>query len=98
MSAISRDQVAHLANLARIEMGDQELDLMAAELDVIVDAVASVAEAPIQDVPPTSHPIAMSNVLREDVVEEGLTSEEALMNAPDAEDGQFKVPAILNED
>ncbi|MCP3425105.1 Asp-tRNA(Asn)/Glu-tRNA(Gln) amidotransferase subunit GatC [Rothia sp. AR01] len=98
MSAISRDQVAHLANLARIEMNDRELDHMAAELDVIVEAVRSVSEAPIQDVPPTSHPIAMSNVLRDDVVEDGLTSEEALLNAPDAEDGQFKVPAILNED
>lgn len=71
---------------------------MAAELDVIVNAVQSVQEAPIEDVPPTSHPLPLSNAFREDVVGETLTNDEALSNAPDAEDGQFKVPAILNED
>ncbi|MCT1366556.1 MULTISPECIES: Asp-tRNA(Asn)/Glu-tRNA(Gln) amidotransferase subunit GatC [Kocuria] len=98
MTAISRDQVAHLASLAHIEMDDQELDSMAAELDVIVNAVQSVQEAPIEDVPPTSHPLPLSNAFRDDVVGETLTNDEALLNAPDAEDGQFKVPAILNED
>lgn len=98
MSAISRDDVAHLASLAHIAMGDDELERMAGELDAIVDAIASVSEIATDDVPATSHPIPLGNVFREDVVGRTLTQEEALQNAPDAEDGRFKVPAILDED
>lgn len=98
MSAITREQVAHLAGLARIAMDEAELDRMAQELDVIVEAVQSVQEVATDDVPATSHPIALTNVLREDTVVQTLTQEQALQNAPEAEDGQFKVPAILSED
>lgn len=98
MSAITSEQVAHLANLAHIEMTDEELAAMAAELDVIVESVKSVAEAVSADIPATSHPIPLQNVFRQDVVGETLTAEEALSGAPDAEDGKFKVPAILDED
>jgi aspartyl-tRNA(Asn)/glutamyl-tRNA(Gln) amidotransferase subunit C len=96
MSAISRDVVAHLAQLAHIAMSDDELARMAGELDSIVAAVASVSEVAGDDVPATSHPIPLTNVFREDVVGETLTQEEALQNAPDQEDGRFKVPAILD--
>ena len=98
MSAISREDVAHLARLAHIEMSDAELDKMTGELGVIVDAIASVSEAAGADVPATSHPIPLANVFREDVVGETLTVEQALQNAPDSEDSRFKVPAILDEE
>lgn len=98
MSAITSEQVAHLANLAHIEMTDEELAAMAAELDVIVESVKSVSEAVSANIPATSHPIPLQNVFRQDVVGETLTAEEALSGAPDAEDGKFKVPAILDED
>ena len=62
MAAISRDDVAHLARLARIEMSAEELDHMASELDVILGAVARVQEVAGQDVPPTSHPLPMTNI------------------------------------
>lgn len=96
MSAISREDVAHLAQLAHIEMSDAELEKMTGELGVIVEAIASVSEAASADVPATTHPIALSNVFREDVVGETLTAEQALMNAPDSTDTRFKVPAILD--
>ena len=98
MSAISRDDVAHLAELAHIAMSDAELDRIAGELEAIVDAIAPVSGPAGEDVPATSHPIPLRNVFREDVVGVTLTQEEALSNAPDSEDGRFKVPAILEED
>ncbi|WP_125609875.1 Asp-tRNA(Asn)/Glu-tRNA(Gln) amidotransferase subunit GatC [Specibacter cremeus] len=98
MAAINRDDVAHLAQLAHIEMSDAELDKMAGELAVIVDSVKSVSEAAGADVPATSHPIPLANVMRDDVVGHVLTAEQALSGAPDTEDGRFKVPAILEED
>ncbi|MGM7669326.1 Asp-tRNA(Asn)/Glu-tRNA(Gln) amidotransferase subunit GatC [Microbacterium sp. A93] len=96
MSAITREDVAHLARLAHIRMDENELATMAGELDVIMDAIASVSEVAGADVPPTSHPIPLQNVFREDVPTGMLTQEQALAMAPDAEDGQFKVPAILD--
>ena len=97
MAAINRDEVAHLAQLAHIEMSDDELDRMATELAVIVDSIKSVSEAAGDDVPATSHPIPLTNVMREDVVGHVFTVEEALSGAPDAASGRFKVPAILEE-
>jgi aspartyl-tRNA(Asn)/glutamyl-tRNA(Gln) amidotransferase subunit C len=98
MAAINRDDVAHLARLAHIDMTGDELDRMAGELAVIVDAVKSVSEAAGANVPATSHPIPLSNVLRDDVVGHVLSQEQALSGAPDAQDGRFRVPAILEED
>lgn len=97
MSAITRETVAHLAELARIEMKDDELSALASELEIIVESVRSVSDAVSDDIPATSHPLPLQNVFREDVVGETLTAEEALDGAPDAEDGKFKVPAILDE-
>ena len=96
MSAINREQVAHLADLAHIEMTEEELKRVAGELDLIVSSVASVSEAAGPDVPATSHPLPLQNVFREYVVGETLTQEEALSNAPDSQDGKFRVPAILD--
>ncbi len=98
MSTISRDEVARLAALARIDLTDGELTRLAGELDVIVESVARVQEVATDDVPATSHPTPMTNVFREDVVEEPLTVEQALSGAPDAEDDRFSVPQILGEE
>ena len=98
MAAISRDDVAHLAKLARIDMNDAELDHLAKEMDVILGAVARVQEVARADVPPTSHPIPVNNVFRADVVRPSLTQEEAVSGAPAKVDGRFKVPQILGEE
>ena len=98
MAAISRDEVANLARLARITMSDDELDHLAGEMDVILGAVARVQEVASADVSPTSHPLAVNNVTREDVVLPSLTPSEALSGAPATDDGRFKVPQILGEE
>jgi len=98
MSAISRDDVANLARLARISMSDAELDHLASELDVILGAVARVQEVASNDVPATSHPLDVSNVVREDEVLPSLSPEEALSGAPAKDDQRFKVPQILGEE
>ena len=98
MSEVTPDLVRHLASLARILVTEEEVNKLTGELSVIVDAVASVNKAVSGDVVPTSHPIPMSNVFREDVVLPSLTQAEALSAAPDSADGRFKVPAILDEE
>ncbi|MEI9907587.1 MAG: Asp-tRNA(Asn)/Glu-tRNA(Gln) amidotransferase subunit GatC [Actinomycetota bacterium] len=98
MSTLSREEVANLARLARIEMTDQELDHLSSEMDVILTAVARVQEVAGADVAPTSHPLPLRNVTREDVVVPSLTPEQALSGAPAKEDGRFRVPQILGEE
>ncbi len=98
MSTISRDQVAHLAMLARIELSETELEAMAGELAVILDAFAKVGELADVDVPGMSHPLPLTDVYRADTPAPGLTQEAALAAAPEAEDGRFAVPRILTED
>mgnify|MGYP003326732749 FL=1 len=98
MSNISRDDVANLAKLARIDMSEGELDHLASELDVILNAVARVQEVAGEDVPPTSHPLPLRNVFREDLVKPSLTPEESLSGAPAQEEQRFKVPQILGEE
>ena len=95
---ISRDAVAHLARLARIAMTDDELDALAAQLEVILGAVARVQEVAAADIPPTSHSVPMSNVFRADELVPSLGANAALAAAPAAEDGRFRVPRILDED
>jgi aspartyl-tRNA(Asn)/glutamyl-tRNA(Gln) amidotransferase subunit C len=98
MSTLSRDEVARLAGLARIDLTDGELDRLAGELDVIVESVAKVSEIATDDVPATSHPLPLTNVYREDVPQEPLPVADALAGAPAAEGGRFAVPQILEED
>lgn len=98
MATISREEVAHLARLARLAVTDDELDTFAGQLDVILQAVAQVGEVAAVDVPPTSHSVPLTNVYRDDVVVPGLTREEALSGAPDAEENRFRVPRILDEE
>jgi aspartyl-tRNA(Asn)/glutamyl-tRNA(Gln) amidotransferase subunit C len=98
MSEITPDLVRHLAGLARILVTDEEVTQLAQELGVIVDSVATISKAVEGEVPATSHPIAMANVMRDDVVEPSLTQEQALSGAPDSDQGRFRVAAILDEE
>ena len=98
MSEISEEQVAHLANLARIALTPEEISSLTTELDQIVDSIAKVQQVATPDVPATSHPVPLSNVFRPDVVGETLTIEQALANAPEQADNRFKVSAILGEE
>ncbi|NCV80979.1 MAG: Asp-tRNA(Asn)/Glu-tRNA(Gln) amidotransferase subunit GatC [Actinobacteria bacterium] len=98
MSEITPDLVRHLASLSRILVTDDEVEKLAGELGVIVDSVATVNKAVSGDVVPTSHPIPMTNVFREDEVAPSLTQEQALSGAADSAEGRFKVAAILDED
>ncbi|MEO6470607.1 MAG: Asp-tRNA(Asn)/Glu-tRNA(Gln) amidotransferase subunit GatC [Aeromicrobium sp.] len=95
---ISRDDVAHLANLARIDLSDTELDHLAAELPVILESVAKVQEIAGDEIAAMSHPLPVSNVFRADVVRRSLTVEEALSGAPDSEQDRFLVPRILGDE
>jgi aspartyl-tRNA(Asn)/glutamyl-tRNA(Gln) amidotransferase subunit C len=96
--SISRDEVAHLARLARLAVTDAELDMFAGQLDVILQSVARVGEVAADDIPPTSHSVELTNVFRRDLVRPGLTQQQALAGAPAAEDGRFRVPRILGEE
>lgn len=95
---ISRDEVAHLARLARLAVTDAELDVFAGQLDVILGAVARVSDVAAADIPPTSHAVPMTNVFRPDEERPCLPREAVLAGAPDVEDFKFKVPRILSEE
>jgi aspartyl-tRNA(Asn)/glutamyl-tRNA(Gln) amidotransferase subunit C len=95
---LTRDEVAHLAYLARLQVTDAELDRYAEQLDVILHSVATVAAVANQDIEPTSHAVPLVNVFREDVVRPGLSQSEALAMAPAADAGRFRVPQILGEE
>jgi aspartyl-tRNA(Asn)/glutamyl-tRNA(Gln) amidotransferase subunit C len=79
-------------------MGDEELDAMAGQLDVILGAVGRVQEVTAADIPPTSHAVPLTNVLRPDVPAPSLRADEALAAAPAAEDDRFRVPRILDDE
>jgi aspartyl-tRNA(Asn)/glutamyl-tRNA(Gln) amidotransferase subunit C len=91
--AISRDEVVHVARLARLALTEEEINRFAGQLDAILEAVGKVAELDLSGVEPTLHPLALSNVLAEDEPRPSLPVEDALANAPDGEDGAFRVPA-----
>jgi aspartyl-tRNA(Asn)/glutamyl-tRNA(Gln) amidotransferase subunit C len=98
MSArISRDDVAHVARLARLALDDAELDTFTAQLGAILDHAADVEALDLAEVAPTSHPFDLVNVLRPDAPGATLAPEQALAGAPAAEDGRFRVPTILGE-
>jgi aspartyl-tRNA(Asn)/glutamyl-tRNA(Gln) amidotransferase subunit C len=98
MPEITRDEVAHLANLARIDLSDAELDHLVPQLSVILESVASISGVAGDDIPPTSHALPLTNVFREDVVRPSLTPEQALSGAPAVDQQRFSVPRILGEE
>jgi aspartyl-tRNA(Asn)/glutamyl-tRNA(Gln) amidotransferase subunit C len=89
---ISREQVVHVAKLARLALSEEELARLGDQLGAILEAVSKVSELDLEDVPPTSHPLDVVNVLRADVPRPSLSQEDALCNAPAVEDGAFRVP------
>ena len=97
MSTISRDDVAHLARLARLAVTDEELDQFAGQLDQVLAAVARVGEAAVADVAPMTHAVPVTNVLRADEVTPSLSRDAVLAGAPAAEDDRFRVPRILGD-
>ena len=97
-ASLSRDEVAHLAVLARIDLTDAELDHLAPQLSVILESVASINGVASDDIPPTSHALPLTNVFRDDVLRPCLTAEEALSGAPAVEQQRFKVPRILGDE
>ena len=97
MSQISRDDVAHLARLARLALTDDELDGFAGQLDAILEHVSVIQAVDVTNVVPTDNPLKDVNVTRPDVVAPCLTQEQALAEAPRAVEGRFAVPQILGE-
>jgi len=91
---ITREDVLHVARLARLEIPEGEVDRVRDELGAILEAVGKVAELDLTDVEPTSHPLAVVNVWAEDEARPSLSQEDALANAPDPVDGAFRVPAV----
>ncbi|MDQ4133580.1 MAG: Asp-tRNA(Asn)/Glu-tRNA(Gln) amidotransferase subunit GatC [Actinomycetota bacterium] len=94
---ISRDDVAHVARLARLDLADEELDRFTEQLGAVLDHAADVAALDTEGVPPTAHPLPLVNVLRDDTPRPGLDRDEVLAQAPAAEEGRFRVPPILGE-
>ena len=92
--SISREDVIHVAHLARLEIPEDEIERVREELGAILEAVGKVSELDLQDVEPTSHPLDVVNVYGEDEPRPSLPREEALRNAPDPADGAFRVPAV----
>ena len=97
MPAISRDEVAHLARLSRLDLTEDELDHYAGQLDAILSHVATVSEVAADDVPATATPNPVTNVTRPDELRPCLSPEQALAAAPAVEEQRFKVPQILGE-
>lgn len=96
--ALTPDDVARLASLARLELTDEELAQLAPELDVILAAVRQVADVVDETIPVMTHAMPLTNVMRADELRPSLTVEEALSGSPAHEDGQFRAPQILSED
>ena len=98
MSSLSRDDVAKLASLARIEMTETELVELSSQFGMILDAVARVQEVNLEGVKATSHPQPIENNTRPDVVLPSLSPADALSGAPAQEEQRFRVPQILGEE
>lgn len=94
---LSRDDVAHVARLARLDLTEDELEQFTRQLGAVLEHAADVAALDTAGVPPTAHPLPLVNVLRDDVPRAGLDRDEVLAAAPEVEDGRFRVPRILGE-
>lgn len=98
MSArITRDDVAHVATLARLRLDDDQVETFTGQLAAILQHAEDVESLDLDGVEPTSHPLPLVNVWRDDVPGDTLTNEDALAGAPQAEEGRFRVPTILGE-
>jgi len=93
--SLSREQVLHIAKLARIALTPDEVERFREQLSSILDHFALLSEVPTEDVEPTAHPLPLRNVMREDVVQPSMPREDVLLNAPEQEEGMFRVRAVL---
>jgi aspartyl-tRNA(Asn)/glutamyl-tRNA(Gln) amidotransferase subunit C len=93
--SLTLKEVEHIAELARLDLTEEEKQKYREQLSAILDYAQSLQEVDTEDIPPTSSVLPLSTDLREDVPEPGLTRPELLQNAPDQKDGQFKVPAVF---
>ena len=98
MPEITRDDVAHVAKLARLAVTDEELDLFTGQLAAVLDHARDVEALDVGDVPPTAHPLPLKNVLRPDEPRPSLDRAEVLAVAPLVEDDRFAVPPVLGEE
>jgi len=98
MAGLSRDEVAHVARLARLALSEEELALFTEQLGSILTHAADVESLDTAGIPPTAHPLPLANVFRDDTVHPGLDREAVLAAAPQAEDGLFRVPRILGDE
>jgi aspartyl-tRNA(Asn)/glutamyl-tRNA(Gln) amidotransferase subunit C len=96
-SGLTRDDVVHVAHLARLALSDDEVELFTAQLRTVLDHAADVAALDLSHLPPSSHPIALENVLRPDEPRPSLHRDEVLAQAPAVEDHRFRVPRIQGE-
>jgi len=94
---ISSDEVAHVASLARLRVADEELDTFTEQLCAVLETAAALNSLELDEVPPMAQPYPLANVVRPDVIVPGLDRDEVLSQAPQAEDGRFKVPPALGE-
>jgi aspartyl-tRNA(Asn)/glutamyl-tRNA(Gln) amidotransferase subunit C len=92
MAGISKDEVLHVARLARLELTDDEVARFQEQLSAILEAVSKVSELDLSDVPPTAHPLEIQNAWAEDEPRPCLSRDETFANAPDREDDLFRVP------
>jgi aspartyl-tRNA(Asn)/glutamyl-tRNA(Gln) amidotransferase subunit C len=92
MAGISRDEVLHVARLARLELSDVEVTRFQEQLSAILEAVSKVSELDLSDVPPTAHPLEIQNAWAEDEPRPCLPLDDAFANAPDRDEDFFRVP------
>ena len=97
MASLSRDEVAHVAKLARLQLTDEQIAVFTPQLAAVLDHAADVEALDLADVPPTAHPYPLVNVLRADVARDAGVAQAVLDAAPAAEDGMFRVPPVLGE-
>ncbi len=93
---ITKDEVIHVANLARLDLDENSIDRLAGQIGKILEYVDTLNSVDTKGVPPTSHAIFLNNAFREDSVKESLDRDKALENAPEKEDGNFIVPKVIN--
>jgi aspartyl-tRNA(Asn)/glutamyl-tRNA(Gln) amidotransferase subunit C len=95
MAEITKEQVKHVANLARLEISDEEASMFTEHLSSIITFAEQLNEIDTDGIEPTTHVLDLKNVMRKDEPRQWITREEALKNAPDHKDGQYRVPSIL---
>lgn len=96
MTEITKEDVIHVAKLARLSLSEEEIVKFGAQMETILEHASAVSKIDTTGIVPTSHPLKMQNVLREDVVGASLSQDQALSGAPNAQDGRFMVPQILD--